>query len=345
MKYIKEQYDDFRSNTPTYVQWLLLGVAFLIVIILLTLLLSHKKEKTTPDVINQHIEFSVTPQNIKFDNVKVGESEHAKINISVNVPVIIESVKISNDDFTTPNNCVYDETDSCNINVIYTPTKPQKSSNTTLVITWYDVDSEDTVNTEEIPVVFSAYEEPKKIAQVEPEPEPYFEPEPVPEPIRQPVEEIKTIAIPNPIRQPEPEPEPIVRANPCSEFAIPGYDASGNQIGWIKPERGTNYFYPFSDTTCSNPTGRYDMATGMILSLKDGSKIGTDSDHIGYRNIRDRNLSMPRLSMPDSSSASARNGEFDSSAKWVETVNQSEQNTMKLENLTEIVKIKRMKHC
>ncbi|MBR0212387.1 MAG: hypothetical protein IJQ55_02155, partial [Alphaproteobacteria bacterium] len=63
----------------------------------------------------------------------------------------------------------------------------------------------------------------------------------------------------------------------------------------------------------------YDMATGVILSLKDGSRIGTDSDHIGYRNVRDRNLSMPKLSMPGSSSVSARNGEFDSSAKWVAT--------------------------
>lgn len=320
MKYIKEQYDDFRSNTPTYVQWLLLGVAFLIVVILLTLLVSNRSgKKNTEEIINQHIEFSVDPQSIEFDNVKVGESEHAKINVSVNVPVIIESVKIYDKNFTTPNNCVIDETDSCNINVIYTPTATQGVSETTLIITWYDTASEDTVNTEEIPVVFSAYEEPKKIVEVEPEPEPYFEPEPEPEPIKQPVEEIKTIAIPNPIKQPEPVPENVVETNPCSEFAIPGYDASGNQIGWIKPERGMNKFYPFSDKTCSNPTGRYDMATGTIFSLKDGSKIGTDSDHIGFRNIRDRNLSVPRLSMPNSSASRAQNGEFDSSAKWVAT--------------------------
>ena len=61
MKYIKEQYDDFRSNTPTYVQWLLLGVAFLIVIILLTLLLSGKSKKEDEiQPVNQHIEFNVS---------------------------------------------------------------------------------------------------------------------------------------------------------------------------------------------------------------------------------------------------------------------------------------------
>ena len=327
MKYIKEQYDDFRSNTPTYIQWLLLGVAFLIVIILLTLLLSNKSKKTDEEqTINQHIEFNVNPQSIKFDDIKVGESKHEKINVSANVPVIIESVEISDKgfdkEFTTPNNCVIDETDSCNINVIYTPTTSQRMTTTNLIITWYDTNSEDTVNTEEIPVVFSAYEEPKKaeepIVKEEPKYEPESEPEYEPEPVSA-VEEIKTIAIPNPIKQIEPEPEPIVQSKPCSEFAIPGYDASGNQIGWIKPERGTNYFYPFSDKTCSNPTGRYDMTTGVILSLKDGSKIGTDSDHIGYRNVRDRNLVMPKLSMPNSVTVRVNNGEFDSSAKWVAT--------------------------
>lgn len=317
MKPIKEQYDDFRNNTPTHVQWLLLGMAFLIVVILLTLLLSNKsKNNQETDVISQHIEFNVSPQNINFDNIKVGESEHAQINISVNVPVIIESVKISDKDFTTPNNCTYAETDVCSINVIYTPTAPQKSSKTNLIITWYDTTSEDTVNTEEIPVVFSAYQPPIKVVEPEPEPEPYYEPEP--EPIN-PVEEIKTIAIPNPIKQPEPVPEHVVETNPCSEFAIPGYDASGNQIGWIKPERGMNKFYPFSDKTCSNPTGKYDMATGVISSLKDGSRIGTDSDHIGYRNVSNKNLSVPRLSLPNISSARATNGEFDDSAKWLAT--------------------------
>ena len=296
MKYIREQYDDFRTNTPTYIQWLLLGVAFLIVIILLTLLLSHKTDDDTETVVNQHIEFGVEPQNIKFDNVKVGDSEHAKINVSVNVPVIIESVKIADKNFTTPNNCVYDETDSCNINVIYTPTTPQSITKTNLVITWYDTASEDTVNTEEIPVVFSAYEESSKVVEPEPKPEPRPEPKLI-EPIS-PRNDIDMIAEPNPFRQPENEPEPEVLTKPCSEFSIPGYDASGNQIGWIKPERGMNYFYPLSDKTCSNPTGKYDMATGMILSLKDGSKIGTDSDHIGYKNIRDRNLEVPKLSMP-----------------------------------------------
>ena len=325
MKYIREQYDDFRNNTPAYAQWLLLGAAFLIVIILLTLVLSHRSKNTeTIKAANKPITFDVNPKNISFDNVKVGESERAKINVSISEPVIIESVKISDKDFTESDNCIYDTVDNCTINLGYTPTASHSQTKTTLVITWYTESDEDTVKTVEVPVVFSAFEEVKKVVEPKPEPKPeqkpVKKPEPVyePEPIYEqetvdPVEDIKTIAVPNPIRMPEPEPEPIEPPKQCSEFAIPGYDAAGNQIGWIKPERGTNYFYPFADKTCSNPTGKYDFATGVIYSLKDGSRIGTDSDHIGYRNVRDKNLSMPQLSAPKKTNGS--NGEFNN-AVW-----------------------------
>jgi len=327
MKYIREQYDDFKNNTPAYAQWLLLGAAFLIVIILLTLVLSHRSKNTeTIKAVNKPITFNINPKSVNFDNVKVGESGRAKINVSVSEPVIIESVKIANRDFTANNNCIYDTVDDCTINLVYTPTMAQNQTKSKLVITWYTESDEDTVKTVEVPVVFGAFEEVKKVVEQKPEPkpepkpvkkpEPVYEPEPEPayEPETvDPVEDIKTIAVPNPIRMPEPEPEPMKAPKQCSEFAIPGYDAAGNQIGWIKPERGTNYFYPFADKTCSNPTGKYDFATGVIYSLKDGSRIGTDSDHIGYRNVRDRNLSMPQLSAPKKTNGT--NGEFDN-AVW-----------------------------
>ncbi len=324
MKYIREQFDDFRSNTPTYVQWLLLGAAILIVVILLTLLLSREKP-IDPSTIRKPVEFDIKPESIKFDNVKVGDTERAKINVSVNVPVIIESVDISEADFSTPNTCIsYDETQDCDISVVYTPTKAQKNSSTTLVITWYEESAEDVVRTEKISVDFSSYEEQKPVEKPKTEPS-------------GPIEDIRPIIEPNPFRQPEPEyeddyeddyddlepeapapapaPQPLPKTNPCSEFSIPGYDASGAQIGWIKPEHGINYFYPLSDKNCSHPTGKYDMATGAIRSLKDGSWIGTDSDHIGSRGARTRNLVMPQLSAPQKTSGQASNGEF-SNAIW-----------------------------
>jgi len=334
MKYIKEQFDDFRSSTPAYAQWLLLIVAFLIVTILLTLLLTNRSKPVKEPVQETRVNFNINPKNIKFDNVKVGESERTKVNITVNVPVIIESIKIADKSFTTPNNCVYDETDDCTITVIYTPTQPKSSSNTKMIITWYLDSADDVVNTEEVSVDFSAYEEKPKQIERKPEPEPVKEPVVEPEtPVEyeepEPVnidQDIDIIVRPNPfknnydegIAQTKPV-EPQQPPRQCSEFAIPGYDVSGNQIGWIKPERGTNYFYPFSDKTCSNPTGKYNLTTGIITSLADGSKIGTDSDHIGYRNVRDRGLTMPQLSAPQNSGVAAKNGDFGQSAQWFAT--------------------------
>ena len=311
MKYIREQFDDFRSSTPKHIQWLLLGVAFLIVIILLTLLLGGKtKDKSIVKNSEPQVRIDVTPNHIEFYDIKVGESSRKTVKFSANMPVYIESADISTTTagLSVSDDCPFDSTDNCNINITYKPVKPQGVTQTELTITWYLEDQEDMMKTETIPVVFSAQKEPEPVVKPAPvpEPEPEFNDEDEEsddwdweeEPESDPVQEMKEIIVPNPLRQ-EPAPvQPVQPPKQCSEFAIPGYDTSGNQIGWIKPEHGANYFYPLSDKTCSDPTGRYDMATGVITSLKDGSKIGTDSDHLGYRNVRDRNLKIPKLSAP-----------------------------------------------
>jgi len=75
----------------------------------------------------------------------------------------------------------------------------------------------------------------------------------------------------------------IPTADACSDFAFPGYDASGRQIGWIKPEHGAYYFHPFSDKNCDTPTGVYNPDNGIITDIDNSSKkIGTDAEHIGY---------------------------------------------------------------
>ena len=76
MKNIKQQFVDFRANTPKHVQWLLMGVAFLVVIILLTLLLTNKS-KTSEEVtvVNQPVSFEIDPEQVKLYDVKVGEAK------------------------------------------------------------------------------------------------------------------------------------------------------------------------------------------------------------------------------------------------------------------------------
>lgn len=83
----------------------------------------------------------------------------------------------------------------------------------------------------------------------------------------------------------------------CSDFAFPGYNLFGRQIGWIKPKGGAYYFHPFSDTECDNPTGAYNPENGIISDINDNSiRIGTDAEHIGYGVIT--NGVMPKLSNP-----------------------------------------------
>ncbi len=81
----------------------------------------------------------------------------------------------------------------------------------------------------------------------------------------------------------------------CSDFAFPGYNMSGRQIGWIKPSGGAYYFHPFSDKNCDKPIGVYNPNNGVITDIDNsGKKIGTDADHIGYINFT--NGALPELS-------------------------------------------------
>lgn len=337
MKNIKQQFIDFRNTTPKYLQWLLLGAAFVVVIILLTLVLGKKsKNNDTVAEANQQITFNIDPSKIEFKDIMVGKSDSTTLNVSVNTPVVIKEIKIADinggeiSDFSTTNDCG-DLTDSCIIKVTYKPTTARSETSASLNITWKIDNQEDVTQTESVPVSYSSKEEqkPEPVPEPvkEPEPEPVKEPDPIPEPVPEPVKEpepepepikekiedaISTIAPTNIF---EPEPEFVLPPEKCSEFAIAGYDVSGKQIGWIKPERGANYFYPFEDKECSNPTGKYDMATGIITSLSDGSKMGTDADHIGYRGVKSRNIKVPTLSSPKSSAIIAKDGTFEN-ADW-----------------------------
>ena len=332
MKNIKQQILDFRSSTPKYLQWLLLGAAFVVVVILLTLVIGKKSNNTTVSDANQQITFDIEPKAIEFNDVLVNTTDNKTLNVSVNAPVIVQDVKILSDDgleisdLTPTNDCV-DLTDSCIITVIYKPKSVQKSAKAKLTVTWHTEEQADISQTETVSISYSAKEEKKAEPVVEPvaEPEPVVEPEPVaepepepivePEPVKEQIDDAISAISPSNVFTPEPEPEFVLPPEKCSEFAIAGYDTSGKQIGWIKPERGANYFHPFSDKDCSEPTGKYDIASGIITSLEDGSKIGTDAEHIGYRGIKNRNVKMPSLSSPKSSATIAADGTFEN-AVW-----------------------------
>ena len=303
MKKLKTFFSELRKDMPKNIQWLLLIAAFVIILIFFTLFFTRDK-KETQNVSTTAPKLTITPDKISWTDVIVGQDKKEQIKISANTSVKVVSVEFKE----KTNGLERNETCvqmgeiggelNCNITVEYKPTDAQKEIKNQLIITWHRLEEDAIKKTDVIDLVLSAKkpaEEPKTAFIAEPEPEPVVEPEPEPEPVIEP--------------EPEPEPEPVKEeieqdveliapaldfdepkedtytpvAEACSDFAFPGYNNAGRQIGWIRPDKGAYYFHPFSDKECTNPTGIYNPDNGIITDIEDnGKKIGTDAEHIGY---------------------------------------------------------------
>lgn len=320
MTNLKQQFSDLRKNTPKHIQWLLLAAAFVVVLILLTLLLTHKEEEKLENAEEVAINLSIFPDTVDWANVTVGETESETIKISTDAPVKIMAVRTSENatGLSEKNTCTslgqIDSNTSCTIELTYKPTLSADAHAAALFIDWRGATETDNMKkTEKVVIVLGA----KKIQL--PEPEPVSEPAPVFEEIK-PVQEVveqpsfkqeikkdlETIAqtpsfvFEEPEKQEtfvEAEPEYVRPSEACSDFAMPGYNLSGVQSGWIRPLGGTYYYYPFSDKNCENPTGVYNPDNGIITDIDNNAqKIGTDAEHIGYTTIQ--NGALPQLSNP-----------------------------------------------
>ena len=214
-----------------------------------------------------------------------------------------------------------DETHGCHLTVTFYAKSPMPVTGVPLYLDYRGVHEPDKMKQSKkiiIPVSVNAVKVAQKAAEPEPapkpapaaEPTPSVTPEPAPVPQPAPVKqeikkEIETIA-PAAVfeaespKKAEPAPTDAAPATPqeaCSDFAFPGYNAAGRQIGWIKPDHGAYYFHPFADKKCDTPTGIYNPDNGIISDIKDtAKKIGTDAEHIGYANVYDGAL--PQLSNP-----------------------------------------------
>lgn len=320
MTNLKQQFSDLRKNTPKHIQWLLLAAAFVVVLILLTLLLTHKEEEKLENAEEVAINLSIFPDTVDWANVTVGETESETIKISTDAPVKIMAVRTSENatGLSEKNTCTslgqIDSNTSCTIELTYKPTLSADAHAAALFIDWRGATETDNMKkTEKVVIVLGA----KKIQL--PEPEPVSEPAPVFEEIK-PVQEVveqpsfkqeikkdlETIAqTPSFVFEEPKKQETFVEAGPeyvrpseaCSDFAMPGYNLSGVQSGWIRPLGGTYYYYPFSDKNCENPTGVYNPDNGIITDIDNNAqKIGTDAEHIGYTTIQ--NGALPQLSNP-----------------------------------------------
>ncbi len=325
---IKQQFSDLRKTTPKHIQWLLLAAAFIVVLILLTLLLTGGRNKETiQNTDDIPVKLNITPDVIDWADTPVDERRTETIKVSANGPVKIMAVRdtksISGFEHkeTCPNMGEINDKISCTITVDYVPTAAATAEGNTMFIDWRGANESDAmVRTDKIIVTLGAVAPAAPVNFIEPEPEPEIVvPEPIPEPApikSEIVREIETIAPSDPFAdnndddddfiitetvQPlPPVSSPVTntpaRAETCSDFAFAGYNSTGNQIGWIKPEGGAYYFHPFSDKNCDTPTGIYNPDNGIITSIDgSGQKIGTDAEHIGQTTIS-LNGTIPQLS-------------------------------------------------
>ena len=312
MSKLKQQFLNMRDSTPKHIQWLLLGAAFIVVLILLTLLITghHNKAKA-----NKHedipINITLSTDTVDWANSVVGKKELETISVHSTAPTKVsmgqnKTVNGFSAKTTCTNAVVVNDKISCNVFLEYTPTVASKPETLTLSIYYRGEHEPEEMKSAKKITVFLGAIAPDPVVKPTPAPEPapapiqdltdpdyddFVEEEPIhfaPEPAKKIENEVKSIAPSDPFAEERkislPEPtvsEPVHPSESCSNFAFPGYDAYGTQIGWIKPEHGGYYYYPFSDRNCKNATGVYNPDTGMITDINvSGKKIGTDAEHI-----------------------------------------------------------------
>lgn len=319
MSNIKKQFSDLRKNTPKHVQWLFLAAAFVVVLILLTLLLTGKEEEKIETTDEANIKLNISPDSINWANVLVGDSESETIKISSSGPVKITDIRrtkdvsgLSDPQQTCTRLGQINQTTACTIVLNYAPTAKAATETIDLYIDWRGVNEPDAMKKTDKVVLVLGANEPEPVAQpienkfveetlpvVEEVSEPVI---PIKEEIKNEIESIapanifeeETFVAPSPVVQTAAE---ETAPESCSDFAFPGYNLSGVQSGWIRPEAGAYYFHPFSDKNCDTPTGIYNPDTGIITDINEaGKKIGTDAEHIGYTTIS--NGEIPQLSNP-----------------------------------------------
>jgi type IV secretory pathway VirB10-like protein len=268
---------------------------------MLTLLLIETPDKTSAQS-KAELTLSISPDKVDFEPTPVDEARSAAITVSANAETVISDVSLSSETkgLSLKQTCTtmgqISEKLPCEITVTWKPSEKVADGKNVVNIKFYDANGSkdmeklETVNVsfstkpEDVPVVKAA--DPTPVIEEEEEEEEEEEPAPAPSVVTRPAPESKAET-----------PKPKMNEE-CYQFAFAGYNSSGKQIGWIKPEGGHYMFHPFSDTDCAEPTGEYNPDTGFIMALDDPTKkIGSDAERIGGRGAG-ANLRMPVLSNP-----------------------------------------------
>ncbi|MDE6477925.1 MAG: hypothetical protein K2L94_01600, partial [Alphaproteobacteria bacterium] len=166
MNKIAKQFSDLRQTTPKHIQWLLLVAAFIVVLILLTLLLRGRADKsdavTLPD--DENLTLTIDPDSVDWATTTVGTKKTQKITISTTGAVKIVAVRLSREvaGLSTPkttctNMGEINDKISCTINLTYEPTVPMDTTGVSLFVDWRGVDAPDGMTrAEKIPMALGA---------------------------------------------------------------------------------------------------------------------------------------------------------------------------------------------
>ncbi|MDR2412962.1 MAG: TrbI/VirB10 family protein [Rickettsiales bacterium] len=308
MKSLKESFTELRKSTPKHAQWLLLAAAFIVVLILLSLIFKGKSKQDVGVLSDAAPVLNIEPQSLDWSSTTIGQTKKQEFVISSNLPVKIKDIRLQKEApglkkplTTCKTISQIDKNVPCTITMEYSPDQVQDNTAISLFVDWIDrrdIARSDTMTyTEKIVISIGAVEKVKSepVPPPKPEPEPEPEPDPISDPL--PAPKIKPEPDPKPIPEPKPEPKPAPEqdSKSCFDFAFPGYNASGQQIGWIRPQHGEYVFHPFADKKCASPTGIYNPDNGIISDINNPSKkIGTDAEHIGYGAITSGTI--PQLS-------------------------------------------------
>ena len=230
MAKIKEKFNVLKTKLagltqgmPKRVQWLLMLTAFVLVLILLTLLFGDdsNKKANLNDVEKATAEIKIEPDIINWAEVLVGDTKNQEISITasadVNVLAVNNYTEING--LNVQQNCTViqpiNKTIGCKIFLKYEPTTVQPVTNVSLFVEWHDVKEPQTMKKESKIVLTLGAQAPIKeptpvpmsVSEPEPKPEPAEEPEEEPFVNQEPEEELDFE--PEPVEEPEPEPEPV----------------------------------------------------------------------------------------------------------------------------------------
>ena len=240
MAKIKEKFNVLKTKLagltqgmPKRVQWLLMLTAFVLVLILLTLLFGDDSDKKVNlnDVERATAEIKIEPDIINWAEVLVGDTKSQEISITasadVNVLAVNNYTEING--LNVQQNCTViqpiNKTIGCKIFLKYEPTTVQPVSNVSLFVEWHDVKEPQTMKKESKIVLTLGAQAPIKeptpvpmsVSEPEPKPEPKPEPEPEEKPAVMPMLEDEPEYLPEyeeepeyvPAEEPLPEPEPV----------------------------------------------------------------------------------------------------------------------------------------